>query len=64
MIIVKEKLNLGCTFDLNSVKFCKKYVDFLQNCIIRVKLERSFGGACAKTKKPIILSTEWLLMKK
>ena len=53
----KKKIKFSCTpFDLNSVKVLKKYVDFYKIASYELNW-KSLLEACAKTKKPIILST-------
>ena len=53
----KKKIKFSCTpFDLNSVKILQKYVDFYKIASYELNW-KDLLEACAKTKKPIILST-------
>ena len=55
--IVKKKIKFSCTpFDLNSAKILQKYVDFYKIASYELNW-KDLLEACAKTKKPIILST-------
>jgi len=53
----KKKIKFSCTpFDLNSVELLKKYVDFYKIASYELNWKELLVS-CAKTKKPIILST-------
>ncbi len=53
----KKKIKFGCTpFDLKSVEILKPYVDFYKIASYEMNWKELLE-ACAKTKKPIILST-------
>lgn len=54
---IKKKIKFSCTpFDLNSVKILEKYVDFYKIASYELNW-KDLLVACAKTKKPVILST-------
>lgn len=53
----KKKIKFSCTpFDLNSVKILNKYVDFFKIASYEMNW-RELLIACAKSKKPLVLST-------
>ena len=52
----KKKLNSVVLFDLKSVEVLKNYVDFYKIASYELNW-RELLEACAKTKKPVILST-------
>ncbi len=53
----KKKIKFGCTpFDIKAVKILQKYVDFFKIASYEINW-KDILEACAKTNKPIILST-------
>ena len=53
----KKKIKFGCTpFDIESVKILQKYVDFFKIASYEINW-KDILEVCAKTNKPIILST-------
>tara|TARA_A100001015_G_C15044152_1_gene742200 strand:+ start:1296 stop:2141 length:846 start_codon:yes stop_codon:yes gene_type:complete len=54
---MKRKIKFGCTpFDLDAVRFLKKYVDFYKISSYEI-LWNNLLEECAKSKKPVIFST-------
>ena len=59
----KKKIKFSCTpFDLNSVKLLDDYVNFFKIASYELNW-RELLEACAKTKKPVILSTGMATLK-
>ena len=59
----KKRIKFSCTpFDIDSVRFLKRYVDFYKIASYEINW-RDLLEACAKTNKPIVLSTGMTTLK-